>query len=229
MKKVTKVLLTAFVFVMIFGTAVFADYDPIQNAASWWVVGPSNLVTGNNGVLSGLNGGLLRTLTNLINVVGTAIISIVAVILGIKYMIGSAADKSSVKEQLITFLVACVFFFGWSNLSGLLITGTTYDPSTGTYSGISGATQLFVFNGLQASGGFTALFARIFAIVVFFGKIIALIATMYIGVKYIFSGADAKAELKQRGPRYIIGILLIFCTLNILSFVSQMINQALIN
>lgn len=224
MKKTIKILFTTFIFALIFGSTVFADniaYDPIRNAAGWWSAAGQSQI--------GINGDLLRTLTNLVNIAGTAIISIVAVVLGIKYMIGSAADKSSVKEQLITFLVACIFFFGWSNLSGLLITGTTYNPSTGTYSGISGATQLFVFNGLNTENGFTNLFARLFAIVVFFGKIIALIATMYIGVKYIFSGADAKAELKQRGPRYIIGILLIFCTLNILSFVSQMINQALIN
>ena len=48
------------------------------------------------------------------------------------------------------------------------------------------------------------------------------------GVKYIFSGAEGKAKLKEKGIMYIVGIILIFTTLNILTFISESINNALI-
>ena len=64
-------------------------------------------------------------------------------------------------------------------------------------------------------------FGTIFGIVLTIAKIIALIATVYIGFKFVFSGADGKSQLKEKGIMYIIGIILIFATINVLSFVSD--------
>ena len=191
---------------------VYADF--ISDAQNWYNKG-GDATELDSGVMSGLAKDVERA--------GTAIISIATIVLGIKYVIGSATGKAEVKQQLIGLFVACLLFFGWSNLSSLLIQGATYDEATGTYSGISGATQLFIFDGVTTVSG---IFQKVFAIVLFFGKIAALIATMYIGVKYIISGSQGRSELKQKGPMYIIGILMIFCTLNILSFISDAINQA---
>ena len=219
MKKMLKrltlivIMVTLMVTLGYHSTNVYAA-DFIDQAMDWQSKADSSQIIQ-------LDSNLMGDLADMVNVAGTAVISIVSVVLGIKYMIGSATDKSEVKQQLITFLVACLFFFGWSNLSGILITGATYNEATGTYSGIGGATQLFIFSGVTS---IEQVFAKVFAIVLFFGKIVAFIATMVIGVKYIFSGADGKAALKEKGPMYIIGILMIFCTLNILTFISDAIN-----
>ena len=193
----------------IFGATVQADF--MGDAKSWYDMG------GDGNAVKGID---LSELVSLINIAGTSVIAIVTVILGIKYMIGSASGKAEVKEQLITLLVACIFFFGWSNLSGLLISGATFNTTTGSYDGVGSATQLFAFKG---TSDLSTMFAKIFAVVMFFARIIAVVVTMIIGLRYIFGGADTKSQIKQRGPMYIIGILLIFCTIGILSFVSDAI------
>lgn len=190
----------------IFGATVQADF--MGSAHNWYKKG---------GTVITLD---LQELVNLINIAGTSIIAIVTVILGIKYMLGSATGKAEVKDQMITLLVACIFFFGWSNLSGLLINGAVFNTTTGTYDNVGAGTQLFVFDGTADIG---TMFAKIFAVVMFFARIIAVVVTMIIGLRYIFGGADTKSQIKQRGPMYIIGILLIFCTIGILSFVSDAI------
>ena len=190
----------------------FVNADFISDASSWWNKG---------GTVYSLD---LSEIVNLVNIAGTGVISIVTVALGIKYMFGSATGKAEVKEQMITLLVACIFFFGWSNLSGLLINGATFNTTTGSYDNVNSQTQLFIFSGTT---DLRVIFARIFALVMFFARIVAVIVTMIMGVKYIFGGADTKSAIKQRGPMYIIGIVLIFCTVGILSFVSDAILNAL--
>ena len=66
------------------------------------------------------------------------------------------------------------------------------------------------------------------SIVILVAKFVAVIATVYMGVKYIFSGPEVKAKLKEKSIMYIIGIILIFTTLNVLSFISSSINNALV-
>ena len=174
--------------------------DFLSGAYNWYKSG------GNSYAAAGWTN-LLSDIARIINVAGTGIIAIVAVVLGIKYMIG-----------------ACMFFFGWSSISGILISGTTHDNTTGAETfGSNGAPEFFLFKNLNGVDGTSSLLANIFALVSFIGKIIAFVAVMIVGVKYIFSGANGKAQLKQKGPMFILGILLIFCTLNVLSFIADII------
>ena len=192
-------------------------FDFWEGAQTWYNEGSTN------GAVY-LDDSIMSQISRFIKVFGTSVITIVTVVLGMKYMLGGATGKAEVKQQLIGLLVACLFFFGWSNLSDLLIRNAVYNETTGTYDSISTATQLFIFSGTES---YTDVLAKVFAIVVFLAKIVAIIAIMVIGAKYILSGANGKAELKQKGPMFIIGILMIFCTLNILTFISNAINQAL--
>ena len=208
-------------FVIVLSCNVFAaDYDFWKVAGEWYEKGSTN---------THLSSDVLSQITDIIEIGGTGIIAIVAVALGIKYMLGSVSGKAEVKEQLLTFLVACIFFFGWSNLRDILITTTGSQPvfdAQGAVTGeFSGGTQLFIF---QGGGSIEGALSQIFAIVLFIAKIIAVIATMWIGVSYILSGAEGKAQLKQRGTMYIIGIILIFSTLNLLTFISNVISKTLV-
>ena len=128
---------------------------------------------------------------------------------------------------MITLLIACIFFFGWSNIRDLLINNIQYDSSTGNIavSKITGSTQLFIFSGTNS---LESAFASIFSMIILIAKLVAVIATVYMGVKYIFSGAEQRAKLKEKGIMYIVGIILIFTTINVLSFISSSINNALV-
>lgn len=185
-----------------------------DQATNWYKPGATNTY---------LDASVTTDIGKLVEIIGTAVIAIATVVLGVKYVLGSVTDKAEVKDSMVTLLFACIFFFGWSSLRGVLIKNVGYD-SNGAVNGITGATQLFIFAG---EDGLENAFATIFSLVIIIAKIIAVLATIYMGVKYIFAGSEGKAKVKEKGVMYIIGILLIFTTLNILSFISDAINNAL--
>lgn len=196
-------------------TPVEAATDNFWTQASgWYAQGSTNTY---------LDTTVISDLASMVEVVGTAVIAIATVVLGIRYMLGSVTEKADVKENMITLLVACIFFFGWSNLRTILIKGVTFD-SSGAVTSINGSSTFFA---LEGGATLEQAFASIFAVVILIAKVIAVVCTIYMGVKYIFSGAEGKAKLKSKGVMYIVGIILIFTTLNILSFISTSINTAL--
>lgn len=212
-----------FITVLIVGCFIFTNNYVLgetfwDQAANWYSNGSTN---------SYLDTNVVSELANIVEIIGTGVIAIATVVLGIKYVLGSVTDKASVKENLITLLVACFFFFGWSNIRDIVIKNVDYNQTTGNLavSGISGKTQLFIFNGTNS---LETAFASVFSIVILVAKFVAVIATVYMGVKYIFSGPEVKAKLKEKSIMYIIGIILIFTTLNVLSFISSSINNALV-
>ena len=194
------------------------DYDFWQAASQWYSTDQDG---GGNVVL--LPSGIMKQLTTIVEVVGTGVIAIATVVLGIRYMLGSVSEKTQAKEGLLTLLVACVFFFGWSNLRNILFNGIVFDDS-GTVTSIGGTSTVLFFQGGTTLENALSV---IFAIVLFLAKVIAVGVSIYMGVKYIFSGAEEKAKFKERSVNYVIGIILIFLTLQILTFISNSINEAL--
>ena len=210
------ILIMVNVFVLV--NFVLAADNFWDQAADWYSAG---------GTETYLDSNVLSEIANIVEIIGTAVIAIATVVLGIKYVLGSVTDKASVKENMITLLIACIFFFGCSNIRDLLINNIQYDSSTGNIavSKITGSTQLFIFSGTNS---LESAFASIFSMIILIAKLVAVIATVYMGVKYIFSGAEQRAKLKEKGIMYIVGIILIFTTINVLSFISSSINNALV-
>ena len=174
------------------------------NASTWF-----DGVQGNKEKTTELDFSAVYDLIALMNVVGTVVIIISTMILGIKFMISSAEGKSEVKQNLITLLVACLFFFGWDSISSLIISGNN---------------NLFFIN----SGDLTynSAIGTIYNFVVGILDIVAVVVILYIGVRYIFSGAAGKADLKGKSPQFIIGIILTFCTISVLTYISKVINES---
>lgn len=213
MKKNIKFLsIVVLLCVMILSNNVFANnYGAWWDGASGWYNNGSTNVAVDQGVLSGIS--------NLVEVIGTAVIAIVTVVLGMKYMLGSAAGKSEVKENLTGLIVACTFFFGWSSIRDLLITGN----ATGQ-NGLSGSsTYLIFFQG----GNLTSTLSQIFSFVLAIAKLVCVAVIAYNGVKYILAGAEAKAQLKQKMPVMIIGVILVFCTVTFIQFIANTITTTL--
>lgn len=213
-----KILFTCFILVCLlfigvgnsFILADTTDYGSWWNGAtSWYKDGSSNVGVDEN-VLSGIS--------NIVEVIGTAVIAIVTVVLGMKYMLGSAQGKSEVKENLIGLIVACTFFFGWASIRDLLIIGN----ATGD-NGLTGATHLVFFG----DGNLESALSQIFSFILIVAKFIAVAVIAYNGMKYIFAGAEAKAQLKQKTPIMIVGIILIFCTITFIEFIVSAVNSAI--
>lgn len=149
---------------------------------------------------------IINELSNMVNVVGTTVIVLVTIFLGIKYMFGSFEAKGDVKESLLNLVVACIFFFGWSSIWNLLF-------SDGN----------FIFS--RNATSYTTVIARIFNTLTNIANFLAVGAVIYVGVRYIFSGAQGKAELKGKSGQFIIGIILAFCSVGFLNYISSLVKS----
>lgn len=152
---------------------------------------------------------IIKTFTDMINVAGTTIIVVATIVLGIKYIIGTVESQTSAKEGLINLFIACIFFFGWTSIKNLLFPGNN-----------------FIFTS-DNDVTYTNIVGRLFSTFTYIAQFIVVISIIYVGIKYIFSGATGKSELKGKSVYFIIGIILVFATTNVLSFISELINQAL--
>lgn len=155
---------------------------------------------------------IVNQFMDIVNYVGTTLIIIATMFLGVKYMFGSVEGKSEVKESLMTLLVACVFFFGWQYIRDIILIGT-------------GGTQLFLVSNDDAS--YKNLFGRLLGVVIMIVKVAAIVGVIYVGVRYIFSGATGKAELKGKSVYFIIGIILTFSSVTVLTVFANVLADLL--
>lgn len=152
---------------------------------------------------------IINEFVTMVNIIGTSVISIATIVLGIKYMFGSVSSKADVKESMITLLIACVFFFGWANISSIILSGN----------------ELFLTNANDTS--YKPFIGRTFNLVVYILQIAAIIGVIYVGIRYIFAGASGKADLKSKSPYFIMGVVLTFSAVTFLTTISSWINQLL--
>ena len=76
--------------------------------------------------------GLAQKIIGVINVVGTIILVITVIVLGIKYMLGSVEQRADYKKTMVPVLVGAILLFGTSWIIKLI-----YDIIPNTVSAIS--------------------------------------------------------------------------------------------
>lgn len=155
---------------------------------------------------------IVNQFMDIVNYVGTTLIIIATMFLGVKYMFGSVEGKSEVKESLMTLLVACVFFFGWQYIRDIILIGTS-------------GTQFFLVR--NADPSYKNLFGRLLGVVMMIVKVAAIVGVIYVGVRYIFSGATGKAELKGKSAYFVIGIILTFSSVTVLGVFAKALQDLL--
>lgn len=214
MKKKAKLIIGSTVMLAI----MFISFDIVYGASiiEWWQKATIWYKNGSSSI--GLPSGVFSGISEIVEVVGTAIIAIATVIVGIKYIFGTVQGKVEARESMLNLVVACIFFFGWSSISGLIIDGNTNGSGT-----ISGKTTKLSF----FSGDLTLALASVFNLISMVGKIIAILVIAYLGIKYIYAGAEAKAMLKKNSPALILGVILIFCTTTFLGVVANVLTDIL--
>lgn len=148
--------------------------------------------------------------TDMINIIGTTLIFVATIVLGIKFIFGSIDGKSEAKEDMITLLVACVFFFGWNGIMGILLNDAHNDIAI-----------------VEGAPNYEVVLSKMLTIFRTISNCLLVVGVIYVGIKFIFAGAQGKADLKAKSGFFIIGIILAFCTVNVLTFLSDVINQVL--
>ena len=78
-----------------------------------------------NGNTNGTAANSIKSLSNniigLLQVAGMAVSIIVLIVLGIKYMMGSTAEKAEYKKTLMPYFIGALLIFGASALAGVAI------------------------------------------------------------------------------------------------------------
>lgn len=106
--------IVAMVFIMILTTTVRADsiVDPITD--------PSRYDPTGGNVDNGRVAQMGSTIVGIIRTVGSVIALIALVILGLKYMLGSTAEKAKYKESMIPYIIGMVMLLASVNILNIL-------------------------------------------------------------------------------------------------------------
>lgn len=190
-KHINKIFVTAMILLLFLSnTNVFATAD-------WWDKAGS--------FFSGASATPLTSLTELqdiIRAVGNMIFFVVTVILGIKYIYGSVESKASVKDSLLTLVVAAIAFYSWSTIRDLFIQSDKL---------------VFLTGDAEASA------KNIYSVIIYVCNFAAIGGIVFIGVKYMMAGAEGRASLKAKSPMLILGIIMVYATFQFLTLIVSVV------
>ena len=113
MKKFTKVLSVLLVAMMLIavGTNVFAAVSGVSNPSSL----TGQAVSGTDRITS-----IGNQLITILTIVGTVASVIVLIVLGLKYMMGSAEEKAEYKKTMMPYIIGAALVFAASAIAGIL-------------------------------------------------------------------------------------------------------------
>jgi len=206
-KKIITVV--AFVTFMIFSTKIYATgfLQNVFNQASNFAT-PGNLnsasSTGNTvgGALSNIIGGGAGGL-NIVGTifdVGNLVIFVVTIALGIKYIYSGIDGKADIKSSLPNYVFGIVFFY---------LANGVYELS-----------RDIMIGALTTSGNNYNTFAgNIYSTVNAIANTCAILGIVLVGLKYMMSPADAKADVKKQLIPVALGIVLVYSTLKVITLI----------
>jgi len=203
MKQIKLIVYTMLIFTIIisfnniYGTGML---NTIFNSGTVWL----NNATDQNSVGGSIANYIKGDLFNVVKEIGNLIFFIVAAFLGVKYIWSGVTGKSEVKETLPTFIVGATFFY-------------------------SAQLMFDLFNGefktLFNSASYTSVFSSIWATVVFIVQILAIAGIIAIGLKYMISSADTRADIKKDLLPMVIGLIFVFSITKVLTFIVDVGHQ----
>ena len=157
---------------------------------------------------------LLRTFANLACIIGI-------VILGLKYMISPANQKAVLKKQLFPIFVGLMLVFCTIQFLNLIISVSadvfpTDEVIEGDFPDSSGVT---------INSDISQIIGRVWSTFEIVVQIIALSCIVFTGVRYMFSSADKKADIKNTTVFLISGSILVFAAVPLINFIIRIIDS----
>lgn len=116
MKKTSKLIVALLIILSILMISVSSFASSTVTPGSFSAINPSN--TSTIVTMGGQIIGVVRT-------VGVLVAVVILLILGIKYMVGSAEEKADYKKSMIPYLVGAVLIFAASTIAGIVYDMTT--------------------------------------------------------------------------------------------------------
>ena len=122
MKKFTKILTVILLVAMVlttFTTVAKASYsDQVDGLFDVEAEGTDNIMNVGGNIVS------------IVTTIGIIVAVVVLLVLGIKYMMGSASEKAEYKKTMIPYLVGALLIFGASAITRVVVSlGTSFNNS----------------------------------------------------------------------------------------------------
>ena len=117
MKKLTKVLSVIMISIMVITCITTTFAATSMDPADWE---DSKKVGKGDAIDTGSIKNFSASLINVVSTVGSAAAIITLIILGIKYMMGSAEEKAEYKKTLLPYIIGAAMVFGASLLTGVI-------------------------------------------------------------------------------------------------------------
>lgn len=113
MKKITKAISVLLVVVMLIsiGSTVFAAVQGVSDPATF----TGKTVSGTDKITN-----LGNQIITILTIIGTVASVIVLIVLGLKYMMGSAEEKAEYKKTMMPYIIGAALVFAASAIAGIL-------------------------------------------------------------------------------------------------------------
>ena len=108
--KVLTTVISIVVMILMLGSVVFAANETTPTPGS---INANYAGTGKITELGGSIMGIIRT-------IGVVVAVIILMVLGIKYMMGSAEEKAEYKKTMIPYIIGAVLLFGATTIAGMV-------------------------------------------------------------------------------------------------------------
>lgn len=139
--------------------------------------------------------------------IGNLVIFVVTIALGLKYIYSGIDGKADIKGSLPNFVLGIVFFY---------LANAVYDLSGG-----------FMKDILGSGDSYEDLAKRTYYIINNIANTCAILGIVLVGLKYMLSPADTKADVKKQLVPVALGIVLVYCTLKVILLVYDIGSQML--
>lgn len=116
MKKISKILVVMLLVLMTMTMFMSVTVNASTDSSSK----VEDLFSGGSVQVDGINN-VGKNIVSIITTIGIIVAVIVLLILGIKYMMGSASEKAEYKKTMIPYLVGAVLIFGASAIAKAVI------------------------------------------------------------------------------------------------------------
>ena len=68
--------------------------------------------------------GIINQVIGIVQTIGSGVAVIIIIVLGVKYMLGSAEDKSEYKSSMLPYVVGAILIFAGVNIAGMVFNAT---------------------------------------------------------------------------------------------------------
>ena len=169
---------------------------------------PSNVSSGNNEIGGKINKEIKDLgIIGAVLKVGNLLFIVITSVLGVKYIFAGSAAKADIKNSLITLCFAVVFFF---------LAEVVYDFANGSLSTLFGGNVTY-----------TSVEGKIWSTFRIVINLCAILGIVLIGLRYMMASANTRADIKTELIPVVVGIILVYATINIINFIIEVSNTAL--